>query len=298
MQKRKLGNSGLEVSALGLGCMGMSYGYGPAVDKKDGIALIRRGRRAGRHLLRHRRSLWPIHQRRTCGRGARPVSRSGGDRNQVRVRHRPERRQAAGPQQPAGAHQAGRRSVAQATEDRRHRSLLSASRRPERADRGCRRRGQGPDPRRQGQALRTFRGRARRRSGGRTPSSRSPRFRANIRCGGGSPSRRSCRRSRNSASASFPSARWARASSRARSTRTRRSTAPTSATSFPASRRRRARRTRPWSICWARSRPGKRRRPPRSRSPGCWRRSRGSCRYPAPRSCIAWRRTSAPLPSN
>src|SRR5271169_3434916 len=41
MQKRKLGKSGLEVSALGLGCMGMSFGYGPAVDKKDGIALIR-----------------------------------------------------------------------------------------------------------------------------------------------------------------------------------------------------------------------------------------------------------------
>jgi aryl-alcohol dehydrogenase-like predicted oxidoreductase len=41
MHKRKLGNSGLEVSALGLGCMGMSFGYGPAVDKKDGVALIR-----------------------------------------------------------------------------------------------------------------------------------------------------------------------------------------------------------------------------------------------------------------
>ena len=41
MRKRKLGNSGLEVSALGLGCMGMSFGYGPAVDHKDGIALIR-----------------------------------------------------------------------------------------------------------------------------------------------------------------------------------------------------------------------------------------------------------------
>lgn len=40
MQKRKLGNRGLEVSALGLGCMGMSYGYGPAADKKEMIALI------------------------------------------------------------------------------------------------------------------------------------------------------------------------------------------------------------------------------------------------------------------
>ena len=42
MQKRKLGKSNLEVSAIGLGCMGMSFGFGPAMDKKEGIALIRR----------------------------------------------------------------------------------------------------------------------------------------------------------------------------------------------------------------------------------------------------------------
>jgi aryl-alcohol dehydrogenase-like predicted oxidoreductase len=42
MHKRKLGNSNLEVSAIGLGCMGMSYGYGPAADKKEMIALIRK----------------------------------------------------------------------------------------------------------------------------------------------------------------------------------------------------------------------------------------------------------------
>ncbi|WP_417067782.1 aldo/keto reductase [Niveibacterium terrae] len=41
MQKRKLGNSDLEVSALGLGCMGLSHGYGPATDKVQAIALIR-----------------------------------------------------------------------------------------------------------------------------------------------------------------------------------------------------------------------------------------------------------------
>jgi aryl-alcohol dehydrogenase-like predicted oxidoreductase len=41
MQKRKLGNSGLEVSALGLGCMGLSFGYGPAADKQEAISLIR-----------------------------------------------------------------------------------------------------------------------------------------------------------------------------------------------------------------------------------------------------------------
>src|SRR5262250_1573763 len=41
MQKRKLGKSNLEVSAVGLGCMGMSFGYGPAIDKQEGISLIR-----------------------------------------------------------------------------------------------------------------------------------------------------------------------------------------------------------------------------------------------------------------
>jgi diketogulonate reductase-like aldo/keto reductase len=41
MQKRKFGNSNLEVSAIGLGCMGMSFGYGPAGDKQEMISLIR-----------------------------------------------------------------------------------------------------------------------------------------------------------------------------------------------------------------------------------------------------------------
>src|SRR5437870_3058619 len=40
MQQRRLGNSGLEVSALGLGCMGMSFGYGPAGDEQEMIAVI------------------------------------------------------------------------------------------------------------------------------------------------------------------------------------------------------------------------------------------------------------------
>ena len=41
MKKRALGNSGLEVSALGLGCMGLSFGYGPATDRQEAISLIR-----------------------------------------------------------------------------------------------------------------------------------------------------------------------------------------------------------------------------------------------------------------
>lgn len=42
MQKRRLGKSGLEVSAVGLGCMGMSFGYGPASDKQEMISVIRK----------------------------------------------------------------------------------------------------------------------------------------------------------------------------------------------------------------------------------------------------------------
>ena len=42
MQKRKLGKSNLEISALGLGCMSMSFGYGPAADKQEMISLIRK----------------------------------------------------------------------------------------------------------------------------------------------------------------------------------------------------------------------------------------------------------------
>ena len=41
MRKRKLGNSGLEVSALGLGCMGISFGLGPGLPSEEGVALIR-----------------------------------------------------------------------------------------------------------------------------------------------------------------------------------------------------------------------------------------------------------------
>lgn len=47
MHDRELANSGLKVSTIGLGCMGMSHGYGPAADKKEMIALIRRAAELG-----------------------------------------------------------------------------------------------------------------------------------------------------------------------------------------------------------------------------------------------------------
>ncbi len=47
MKVRKLGKSGLEVSALGFGCMGLSYGYGPAIEKQNAIAVIRKAVECG-----------------------------------------------------------------------------------------------------------------------------------------------------------------------------------------------------------------------------------------------------------
>jgi len=54
MKKRKLGNSNLEVSALGLGCMGMSFSYGPPKDKKEMTSLLRAA------VERGSRSLTPL----------------------------------------------------------------------------------------------------------------------------------------------------------------------------------------------------------------------------------------------
>jgi len=51
MNKRELGNSNLEVSALGLGCMGMSWSYGPPKDKEEMIALLRAAVGARSYLL-------------------------------------------------------------------------------------------------------------------------------------------------------------------------------------------------------------------------------------------------------
>jgi aryl-alcohol dehydrogenase-like predicted oxidoreductase len=47
MKKRKLGNSDLEVSALGLGCLGVSFGFGPPADKPEMVSLIRQADERG-----------------------------------------------------------------------------------------------------------------------------------------------------------------------------------------------------------------------------------------------------------
>ena len=86
MQQRKLGN--LEVSALGLGCMGLSFGYGPANGPQRSHQADARGRRARHHVLRYGRSLRPLHERGARRRGARAVQGAGRHRDEVRRRHR------------------------------------------------------------------------------------------------------------------------------------------------------------------------------------------------------------------
>ena len=292
MRKRKLGNSNLEVSAIGLGCMGMSFGYGPPMDKQEAVALIRAAVERGVTFFDTAEVYGPFTNEELVGEALAPF------RGQVVIATKfgwkidPDTAEVRRPGQPAGAHQGGGRRLAQAARGRRHRPVLSAPGRPGRADRGRGRGGQGADPGGQGQALRPLRG------GGPDdpPGPRGPARRrrpervlavvAEARGGGAADLRGAGHRLRPLQPAR------ARASSRGRSTRPPGSTAPTSATPSPASRPRPGRRIGPWSTCSARSPVGRARPRPSSPSRGCSPASPGSSPSRARRSCIAWRRTS------
>jgi aryl-alcohol dehydrogenase-like predicted oxidoreductase len=73
MRKRKLGKSGLEVSAIGFGCMGLSYGYGPATDKQDGIKLIRAAVERGVTLFDTAEAYGPFANEELVGEALAPV---------------------------------------------------------------------------------------------------------------------------------------------------------------------------------------------------------------------------------
>jgi aryl-alcohol dehydrogenase-like predicted oxidoreductase len=73
MQKRRLGNSGLEVSALGLGCMGLSHGYGPATDRQQAIALIRAAFERGVTLFDTAEAYGPYRNEELLGEALAPI---------------------------------------------------------------------------------------------------------------------------------------------------------------------------------------------------------------------------------
>ena len=88
MQKRKLGKSNLEVSALGLGCMGMSFSYGPPKDKQEMTALLRAAVERGITFFDTAEVYGPFTNEELVGEALAPFRRQGGDRHQVRVRSR------------------------------------------------------------------------------------------------------------------------------------------------------------------------------------------------------------------
>src|SRR5205823_5317120 len=128
MQKRKLGNSNLEASALGLGCMGMSYGYGPAADKQEMISLIRSAVGRGVTFFDTAEAYGPFTNEELVGEALAPVrdrvviaTKFGHDLDPVTGQRR-------GRNSRPGTYQAGCRCIAQTPQDGRNRSLLSAPR--------------------------------------------------------------------------------------------------------------------------------------------------------------------------
>ena len=73
MQKRKLGKSNLEVSALGLGCMGMSFGYGPPADKQEMIKLIHAAVESGITLFDTAEAYGPFSNEELVGEALAPI---------------------------------------------------------------------------------------------------------------------------------------------------------------------------------------------------------------------------------
>ena len=144
MQKRKLGNSNLEVSALGLGCMGMSFGYGPAADRQEAIALIRAAVERGVTFFDTAEVYGPFTNEELVGEALAPFR----DRVVIATKFGfdfDDDGKQRGLEQPARAHPADGRGLAEAAARRGDRPLLPAPRRPERADRGRRRHGEGAD---------------------------------------------------------------------------------------------------------------------------------------------------------
>jgi aryl-alcohol dehydrogenase-like predicted oxidoreductase len=73
MQKRRLGKSGLEVSALGFGCMGISFGYGPAADLSQGIDIIHAAVDSGVTFFDTAEAYGPFANEELVGRALAPV---------------------------------------------------------------------------------------------------------------------------------------------------------------------------------------------------------------------------------
>src|SRR5438094_9096833 len=94
MKKRKLGKTNLEVSAIGLGCMGMSFGYGPPADKQEMIALLRVAVECGVTFFYTAEAYGPIADEELVGEALAPFVEQGVIATKIGVKHEPD----SGPQ--------------------------------------------------------------------------------------------------------------------------------------------------------------------------------------------------------
>src|SRR5215207_478739 len=156
--RRTLGENGPEVSAIGLGCMGMSYGYGPAHDKAEMIDLIRSAFDQGVTFFDTAQAYGPWANEELVGEALESI------RDQVVIATKfgiyYENGEQTLDSRPEQITETVEGSLMRLRTDT-HRPPLPAPRRSERPDRGRGRYRQGADRRRQGEALRDVRGRRR-----------------------------------------------------------------------------------------------------------------------------------------
>src|SRR6478735_7701980 len=155
MKKRVLGKAGLEVSALGFGCMGLDFGYANKVSKEEGITLIRQAVERGVTFFDTAEVYGPYTNEEMVGEALRPV------RDQVVIATKFGFNFVEGKQSGLNSRPAQIKAVADASLKRLGVDVIDLFYQhrvdPRRADRGCRRRRQGPDRGRQGQAFRALR---------------------------------------------------------------------------------------------------------------------------------------------
>ena len=235
MQQRTLGNSGLEVSAIGFGCMGISFGYGPATSREEGIAIIRAAVDGGVTFFDTAEAYGPYANEELVGDALAPV------RDQVVIAtkfgFKFENGKSAGlDSRPAHIREVTEAALKRLKTDRidllyQHRVDPDVP--IEEVAGAVKQLIQEGKVKHFG--LSEAGAQTIRRAHAVQPVTA---LQSEYRSGSASQKRRSSLRSRNSASASCPSAHLGRASSRARSTTPQGSTAPTSGTSSHASRRR------------------------------------------------------------
>jgi aryl-alcohol dehydrogenase-like predicted oxidoreductase len=302
MQRRKLGNSGLEVSAIALGCMGMSFGYGPAADKQEMISLLRSAVELGVTFFDTAEVYGPFTNEELVGEALAPF------RDQVVIATKfgfdltpdadpGERKGLPGlNSRPEHIKQAVEGSLKRLRVDAidllyQHRVDLNV---PIEDVAGA-----VKDLIEEGKVKHFGLSEAgvqtvRRAHAVQPLTALQSEYSLWTR----TPEKEVIPTLEELGIGFVPYSPLGKGSSRARSTKIPPSTVPTSATSSHALRRTRGKGIRPWLICLVRSPKGRRRHRLRSHSPGCSPGRRGSFPSQALQSCIAWRRTSEQRPLN